>query len=50
MSIDVRDKIITVSQDIFMHLPPDVKISALILRKLGRLVIVPSETPAGAIQ
>jgi len=42
MSINPQDKKISVDENIFNHLPADVKLDALILRKLGKLVIVPS--------
>jgi hypothetical protein len=41
-------KKITVQEEIFLHLPSDVKLDALILRKLGRLEIVPSAQAPGA--
>jgi len=41
MRLDPSGKKIVVSEEIFLHLPSDVKLDALILRKLGRLEVSP---------
>ena len=43
MSVNPQDEKIFVDEALFNHLPADVKLDALILRKLGRLVIVPAQ-------
>jgi hypothetical protein len=46
MSIDTPHKKIIVSEDVYNNLEADVKLSALLLRRSGKLEITPSQPEA----